>query len=229
MGYEIIECTIDNRGASFLSRTLKPTCGELTQASQTRKSSDIIMPRKERAISQRVEDRLGLVLELAILFYNIIRMIEQKSLGRKTLRQKWALKRHWDTVINKLNNIACYVIKYARKLTIGLNKSNAQHEVFKRVYYVLNISPSSSIEYQITPFDFNIKLVLRIQVEQNKQNLSTDSFGWYYILVIYKLLHYYSYNLKSEQWVLNITKNRYFMRPSRIYIQCSLQKQTLKS
>ena len=77
-----------------------------------------------------------LVLELAILSYNILRMIGQEMLGKKNPHLKRAVKRRRHrTVINNLVNMACHVTAHARKLIIGLGKSNAWRDVFRHVYY----------------------------------------------------------------------------------------------
>lgn len=77
-----------------------------------------------------------LVLELAILSYNILRMIGQEALGKRDLRLKRTVKRRRHrTVINNLINMACHVTEHARKLVIGLGKSNVWRDVFRHVYY----------------------------------------------------------------------------------------------
>ena len=78
-----------------------------------------------------------LVLELAILFYNILRMIGQESLGKRNLHWKWAVKRRRHrTANNNLINMTCHVTEHAQKLTIGLGKGNVWRDVFRHVYYV---------------------------------------------------------------------------------------------
>ncbi len=77
-----------------------------------------------------------LVLELAILSYNILRMIGQESLDRRNPKLKRAVKRcRHRTVINNLVNIACHITEHARRLVIGLGKSNVWRDVFLHVYY----------------------------------------------------------------------------------------------
>ena len=39
------------------------------------------------------------------------------------------------TIINNLVNMACHVTEHARKLIIGLGKSNVWRDVFRHVYY----------------------------------------------------------------------------------------------
>ena len=77
-----------------------------------------------------------LVLELAILSYNILRMIGQESPGKRNPHLKRTVKRRRHrTVINNLINMACHVTEHARKLIIGLGKSNVWRDVFRHVYY----------------------------------------------------------------------------------------------
>jgi len=64
-------------------------------------------------------------------------MTGQESLERRNLRQKRAVKRcRHRAVINNLINMACHVTEHARKLVIGLWKSNVWRDVFRHVYYV---------------------------------------------------------------------------------------------
>lgn len=69
-----------------------------------------------------------LVLELAILSYNILRMIGQESLGKRNPCLKRTIKRRRHrTVINNLVNMSCHITKHARKLVIGLGRSCVSH------------------------------------------------------------------------------------------------------
>lgn len=149
MGYEIIERTIDKKGQLLLVPDIEANVwwtntdltdreviehyhahGECEQFhSELKTDMDL-----ERLPSGKFETN-ELVLELAILSYNILRMIGQESLGRRNPRQKRAVKRRRHrTVINNLVNMACHVTKHARKLVIGLGKSNVWREVFQHVY-----------------------------------------------------------------------------------------------
>lgn len=150
MGYEIIERTIDKKGQFLLVPDIEANVwwtntgftdrevighyhahGESEQFhSELKTDMDL-----ERLPSGKFETN-ELVLELAILSYNILRMIGQESLGKRNPRQKRAVKRRRHrTVINNLVNIACHVTEHARKLIIGLGKSNVWRDVFQRVYY----------------------------------------------------------------------------------------------
>lgn len=70
---------------------------------------------------------------------------------------KWAVKRRRHrAVINNLNNMACHVTEHARKLTIGLGKSNVWRNVFQHVYY--------AFEYFAPNLDDNRMSATRIPV-----------------------------------------------------------------
>ena len=80
-------------------------------------------------------DTNELVLEIAILSYNILRMIGQEALGKRNPRLKQTVKRRRHrTVINNLINMACHVTEHARQMIIGLGRSNVWRDVFQYVY-----------------------------------------------------------------------------------------------
>lgn len=115
MGYEITERTMDKNG-QFHSEL----------------KTDMDLGRLPSGKFQTNE----LVLELAILSYNTLRMTGQESLGKRNPRLKRTVKRRRHrTVINNLANMACHITEHARKLVIGLGKSNVWREVFQHVYY----------------------------------------------------------------------------------------------
>ncbi len=77
----------------------------------------------------------ALVLELAILAYNILRMIGQESIGRRVPRQKKAVKRRrLRTVINNLIMMASHVAEHVRQLTMGLGRSNTWRHPFAEIH-----------------------------------------------------------------------------------------------
>lgn len=150
MGYEITERTIDKNGQFLLIPDIEVNMwwtntdlsdrdvirhyhahGESEQFhSELKTDMDL-----ERLPSGKFETN-ELVLELAILSYNILRMIGQESLGRKNPRLKHTVKRRRHrTVINNLVNMACHITEHARKLVLGLGKSNVWRSVFQHVYY----------------------------------------------------------------------------------------------
>ena len=80
-------------------------------------------------------DTNELVLELAILAFNILRMIGQEALGKRNPRLKHAVKRRRHrTVINNLINMACHVTEHARQRVIGLGQSNVWRDIFRHVF-----------------------------------------------------------------------------------------------
>ena len=150
MGYEVIERTIDKKGQFLLIPDIEANVwwtntgftdrevighyhahGESEQFhSELKTDMD-----PERLPSGKFETN-ELVLELAILSYNILRMTGQESLGKRNPHLKHAVKRRRHrTVINNLINMACHVTEHARKLIIGLGKSNVWRDVFRHVYY----------------------------------------------------------------------------------------------
>lgn len=150
MGYEITERTMDQEGQFLLVPDIEVNTwwtntdftdrdviahyhahGECEQFhSELKTDMDL-----ERLPSGKFQTN-ELVLELAILSYNILRMIGQESLGKRNPRLKQTVKRRRHrTVINNLVNMACHITEHARKLVIGLGKSNVWREVFRHVYY----------------------------------------------------------------------------------------------
>ena len=150
MGYEITERTMDQKGQFLLVPDIEVNTwwtntdftdrdviahyhahGECEQFhSELKTDMDL-----ERLPSGKFQTN-ELVLELSILSYNILRMIGQESLGKRNPRLKRTVKRRRHrTVINNLVNMACHITEHARKLVIGLGKSNVWREVFQYVYY----------------------------------------------------------------------------------------------
>ncbi len=150
MGHEITERTMDQKGQFLLVPDIEVNTwwtntdftdrdviahyhahGECEQFhSELKTDMDL-----ERLPSGKFQTN-ELVLELAILSYNILHMIGQESLGKRNPRLKRTVKRRRHrTVINNLVNMACHITEHARKLVIGLGKSNVWQEVFQYVYY----------------------------------------------------------------------------------------------
>ena len=76
-----------------------------------------------------------LVLELAILACNILRMIIQESIGRRGIATKHKVRRRrLRTVIGNMIMMAGHVTEYARQLFLGLGRSNTWRYVFAEVY-----------------------------------------------------------------------------------------------
>jgi hypothetical protein len=76
-----------------------------------------------------------LVLELAMIAYNILRLIGQQSLKQKdTPMRREAGRRRIRTVIQNLILMASRVVSHARKKFLNLGCSNAWIPPFKRIY-----------------------------------------------------------------------------------------------
>jgi len=77
----------------------------------------------------------GLVLELAVLAYNILRVMGQESLKKDDVAIKRGVKRRRiRTVIQNLISLASHVVKHARKVYLNLGRSNIWRFAFKRIY-----------------------------------------------------------------------------------------------
>jgi len=148
-GYEIIERTIDKYGQFLLPADLEVNTwwtntgmtdaeiiqnyhahGECEQFhSEIKTDMDV-----ERLPSGRFETN-GLVLELSILAYNILRMIGQESIGRRGTKTKHKVhRRRLRTVIGNMIMMASHVTTHARQLIIGLGRSNVWRYAFSEVY-----------------------------------------------------------------------------------------------
>ncbi len=147
VGYEITERTIDKYGQFLLPADLEVETwwentgmsddeviahyhahGECEQFhSEIKTDMDV-----ERLPSGKF-DTNGLVLELTVLAYNILRMIGQETIGRRKTRHK-VKRRRLRTVISNLVMMAGHVTSHARQLIIGLGKSNVWRHTFSEVY-----------------------------------------------------------------------------------------------
>ncbi len=150
MGYEITERTMDQEGqfplvpdievntwwtnTDFTDRDVIAHChahGECERFHSELKT-DMDLERPPSGKFQTNE----LALELAILSYDILRMIGRESLGKRNPRLKRTVKRRRRrTAINNLVNMARHITEHARKLAIGLGKGNVWWEAFQYVYY----------------------------------------------------------------------------------------------
>lgn len=80
-------------------------------------------------------DTNGLVLELALLSYNILRLMGQESLKKDDIAIKRGVKRRrLRTVIQNLITLASHVVKHARQVYLNLGQSNVWRFTFKRLY-----------------------------------------------------------------------------------------------
>ena len=144
-GYEITERTIDKNGQFYLIPDIEVETwwtnlgvddqeiinlyhahGECEQFhSEIKTDMDL-----ERLPSGKFNTN-ALILELAIMAYNILRMIGQGTIGGRAPRQKRDVKRRrLHTVISNLIMIACHITSHARQLIMGLGKSNVWRHIF---------------------------------------------------------------------------------------------------
>ena len=76
-----------------------------------------------------------LMLELAMLAYNILRMIGQESLKHHPPEKKKVRRRRLRTVIENLVLCASHVTKHARRCVMGMGQSNVWRYAFQQIYY----------------------------------------------------------------------------------------------
>ena len=76
----------------------------------------------------------ALVLELAMIAFNLLRMIGQESLKHKQPDKRKVRRRRLRTVINHLILFASHVTMHARQFTMALGRSNTWRSVFLCVW-----------------------------------------------------------------------------------------------
>ena len=144
-GYEITERTIDKKGQFLLPADIEVETwwtnlgksdheiiklyhghGECEQYHSGVKSGMDV----ERLPSGKFETN-ALVLELTVIAYNILRMIGQGTIGKRTPRQKRAVKRRrLRTVMSDLIMMASHITSHSMQLIMGLGKSNVWWHIF---------------------------------------------------------------------------------------------------
>lgn len=148
-GYEIIKRTIDRYGQYLLPADLEVNTwwtntgmtdedviqsyhahGECEQYhSEIKTDMDV-----ERLPSGKFATN-ELVLELTILSYNILRMIGQETIGRRTPKSNQKVHRlRLRTVIGNLIRMACHVTEHARSVIINLGRSNPWRWCFAEIH-----------------------------------------------------------------------------------------------
>ena len=76
-----------------------------------------------------------LILELAMLAYNILRLIGQESLGSKSNPSRHKVcRRRAKTVIQNIIMLPCHVTEHARQIILGLGRSNVWRQTFSDIY-----------------------------------------------------------------------------------------------
>ena len=76
----------------------------------------------------------ALALELAMIAFNLLRMIGQESLKHKPDARKKVRHRRLRTVIQNLMRCAGHVTRHAWKLCMGLGRSNTWRFAFMEVF-----------------------------------------------------------------------------------------------
>ena len=76
----------------------------------------------------------ALVLELAMIAFNVLRMIGQESLKHKQPDKRKVRRRRLRTVISNLMFCASHVTRHARKVIVALGRSNTWRQAFLGVW-----------------------------------------------------------------------------------------------
>lgn len=77
-----------------------------------------------------------LVMELAVIAYNILRMIGQESIGLDDAPgRKKVKRRRLRTVITNIILFACHLTGHAGRFILGMGRSNTWRYTFRRLYY----------------------------------------------------------------------------------------------
>ena len=148
VGYEVIERTIDKKGQTLMFPDIEVNNwwtnlgwtdesimkayhahGESEQYhSELKTDMDV-----ERLPSGKFETN-ELVLELALIAYNILRMMGQESLKHKQADKRPVKRRRLRTVLSNLIQFASHITEHARKVFMGLGCSNTWRNVFYSVW-----------------------------------------------------------------------------------------------
>ena len=75
-----------------------------------------------------------LVLELALIAYNLLRMIGQESLLHKTDQKRRVKRRRIRTVIDNISRCASHVTEHARQSVMALGRSNTWRFAFLQIW-----------------------------------------------------------------------------------------------
>lgn len=145
--YEIIERTIDKHGQYLLPADVEVNMWDVNVDDTDR---DVISLYHAHGESEQFHSEIKtdmnlerfpsgkfdtneLVLELAMLAYNILRMIGDESIGPNHPMNHPIKRRRIGTVIKNLVMMACHITSHARRSKIGLGGSNVWRRTFKQV------------------------------------------------------------------------------------------------
>ena len=145
--YEIIERTIDKHGQYLLPADVEVNMWDVNVDYTDR---DVISLYHAHGESEQFHSEIKtdmdlehfpsgkfdtneLVLELAMLAYNILRMIGDESIGPNHPMNHPIKRRRIGTVIKNLVMMACHITSHARRSKIGLGGSNVWRRTFKQV------------------------------------------------------------------------------------------------
>ena len=148
IGYEIIERTVDKHGQVLMLPDIEVNTW-WTNLGWT--DDDIIASYHAHGESEQYHSEIKtdmdverlpsgkfatncLVLELTILAYNLLRMIGQESLKHRPPEKRSVKRRRLRTVIQNLILCASHITKHARKVVMGMGRSNVWRHAFQQVY-----------------------------------------------------------------------------------------------
>ena len=148
IGYEIIERTTDKHGQTLLLPDLEVNTWWTNLGWS---DDDVITAYHAHAESEQYHSEIKtdmdverlpsgkfstncLVLELTILAYNLLRMIGQESLKHYPPAKKNIRRRRLRTVIQNLILCASHITIHARKLVMGLGRSNVWRVAFRQIF-----------------------------------------------------------------------------------------------
>ncbi len=148
VGYEIIERTIDKKGQTLIFpdieantwwTNLEWTDDEIIAAYHAHGESEQYHSelKTDMDVERLPSGKFGtnaLVLELAMIAYNILRMIGQESLKHKQAEKRPVKRRRIRTVLSNLIQFAIHVTNHARKVFLGMGRSNTWRYAFNLVW-----------------------------------------------------------------------------------------------
>lgn len=145
--YEIIERTIDKHGQYLMPANVEVNMWDVNVGYSDR---DVISLYHAHGESEQFHSEIKtdmdlerfpsgkfdtneLVLELAMIAYNILRMIGDESIGPGHPVKHPVKRRRVGTVIKNLIMMACHITSHARRSRIGLGESNVWRRTFGQI------------------------------------------------------------------------------------------------